>query len=434
MLIKILRNFAIFCALAGESLAADIIVNDLSFAREGLALVTIKGPIRAGDGPIFVRETGPYPYVSVIFDSPGGSLEDGLIIGETISAREYSATVGVDMSCFSACALAWLASPFRSMSMTSQVGLHAAYTQTEYGHEVSGVGNAAIGAYLNNLSMPREAIYYATQADPQSLSYLTPRMADRLGIKVYLLDDTNSDLDGDPGFDRYIGGGAVPDMIPEQFLELTSFIVLETALRVEELQYSSLADLIVEMRNGTFASVAGPFSPNEATRIMITWADLPRKAFATNGADFLYVVEDKSEQTVELEQEQIDWISAANDYLDRYPEMRAPKVIKAFDRVVLELSKDPSVAQLLHSEFLLHVHRRLLNDREFTDLNVPRMRSDLQPREGSINRLGQDTNSHVFSAGNASGIGKSKVGNLTPSQAAQFQDLPPLTMPLENLD
>jgi hypothetical protein len=434
MLIKILRNFAIFCALAGESLAADIIVNDLSFAREGLALVTIKGPIRAGDGPVFVRETGPYPYVSVIFDSPGGSLEDGLMIGETISAREYSATVGVDMSCFSACALAWLASPFRSMSMTSQVGLHAAYTQTEYGHEVSGVGNAAIGAYLNNLSMPREVIYYATQADPQSLSYLTPRMADRLGIKVYLLDDTNSDLDGDPGFDRYIGGGTLPDMIPEQFLELTSFIVLETALRVEALQYSSSADLIVEMRNGAFASVIGPFSPNEAMRIMRTWADLPRKAFTSSGADFLYVVEDKAGQNVNIEKKQEDWIDAANEYLARYPEMRAPKVIKAFDRVVLELSKDPSVAQLPHSKFLLHVHRRLLNDPEFSDLTIPQMQRDLHSHEGASNRLGQDSHSQVFSAGNSGGVGKSEFGNLTPSQAAQFQDLPPLTMPLENLD
>lgn len=188
------------------------------------------------------------------------------------------------------------------------------------------------------------------------------------------------------------------------------------------------------MRNGAFASVIGPFSPSEAIRIMKTWADMPRKAFTTSGTDFLYVIEDKAGQSVDLEQKQKDWIDAANEYLDWYPGMKAPRVITAFDEVVLELSKDQSVAQLPHSEFLLHVHRRLLNDPEFSDLSVPQMRADVRSPEGSIDRLRKNANSSFFSAGSVSKIRKTKVGNMTPSQAAQFLDLPPLTMPVEKTE
>jgi hypothetical protein len=51
----------------------------------------------------------------------------------------------------------------------------------------SGVGNALVGAYLNQIGMPETAIVYVTSAPPEGIDWLTPEKAGRVGIVFELL-------------------------------------------------------------------------------------------------------------------------------------------------------------------------------------------------------------------------------------------------------
>ena len=52
----------------------------------------------------------------------------------------------------------------------TKIGFHAARNQVT-GKE-TGSGNALIGAYLNKLRLPYPAVFYITQASPESITWL----------------------------------------------------------------------------------------------------------------------------------------------------------------------------------------------------------------------------------------------------------------------
>ena len=88
------------------------------------------------------------------------------------------------LMCASACALAWLGGIPRLMGANTHIGFHAAYNPRS-GQE-AGVANALVGAYLSQLGLPDKAVIYATQAPPNSMTWLTLPEARQVGIDVAL--------------------------------------------------------------------------------------------------------------------------------------------------------------------------------------------------------------------------------------------------------
>jgi hypothetical protein len=72
------------------------------------------------------------------------------------------------------------------MGPGARIGLHAA-SDTKSG-QVTGVGNALLGAYLNRVGLPYSAVVYVAQARPDSVTWLSFADAKRLGIEVTLLN------------------------------------------------------------------------------------------------------------------------------------------------------------------------------------------------------------------------------------------------------
>ena len=72
------------------------------------------------------------------------------------------------------------------MGATAHIGFHAAYLK-DTGQE-SGVGNALVGAYLNQIGLSESAIFYVTQSPPTSMTLLTLADAKRFGIDVSQID------------------------------------------------------------------------------------------------------------------------------------------------------------------------------------------------------------------------------------------------------
>ncbi len=156
------------------------------------ALITVEGKLELDDEKKFIDVALKHSDATVVFRSNGGNLIAGIEIGKAIWLKGFSTLVPNDTHCASACALAWLGGRVRAMSESARIGFHAA-SNADTG-EVTSVGNAVIGAYLNQLGMPTSAIVYITEPAPDQIKWLTFADAQKYGIDVqrFELEDVAS--------------------------------------------------------------------------------------------------------------------------------------------------------------------------------------------------------------------------------------------------
>jgi SPOR domain len=145
-------------------------------------LVKVTGRLESSDKDLFLRKILPLSSAVVAFDSDGGNLLAGIQIGETIRLKNFPTLVPNGKRCASSCALAWLGGTKRFMDPESKIGFHSAYNGDT--GKVTGPGNALVGAYLNKIGLPYNAVVYITSASPESMTWLNKRDAEKLGIEV----------------------------------------------------------------------------------------------------------------------------------------------------------------------------------------------------------------------------------------------------------
>lgn len=148
------------------------------------SVITIEGEIASGDEVAFEKASRGLDDALVIFNSPGGELAPGLEIGLAIRDRGFDTLVPDGYECASACALAWLGGENRAMGGEGYVGFHAAYIEVGHRAQETGAGNAVIGAYLHELGLSYDTIFFLTSSPPDSMYWLTFDDAVELGIDV----------------------------------------------------------------------------------------------------------------------------------------------------------------------------------------------------------------------------------------------------------
>ena len=183
----------------------------------------VEGDLELSDIEVFRSQVAPLSKATVAFRSDGGSLLAGIRIGMLIRVKNFTTIVPDAAQCASACAVAWLGGAHRFLGAGSKVGFHAAYVQKAGGATESGPGNAVLGAYLDQIGLPEDAIVYITQAAPNSMKWLNMEEAAQHGIDVALLppadapppsSDPNVVASQEPGADEprracdRLGGGA----------------------------------------------------------------------------------------------------------------------------------------------------------------------------------------------------------------------------------
>jgi hypothetical protein len=180
-----------FFASVASLKAAEI--NIIPDSGDGVSIVSVEGEILKGDEERFENAALSINRAIVLFNSPGGSTIAGIGIGKTIRLRGFSTGVMDDHICASACGLAWLGGTKRMMFPKSKVGFHASYI--EYGDIKleSGVGNALVGAYLNQVGLTSSAIFELTIEGPNSMKWITPEVATRYGIDTVFIPESSND-------------------------------------------------------------------------------------------------------------------------------------------------------------------------------------------------------------------------------------------------
>jgi hypothetical protein len=156
---------------------------------DDIKIIAVTGELEPGDERRFSNIAVQAKGAVVSFNSLGGFVPAAIQIGKAIRLEGFATVVSEGNTCASACALAWLGGVTRYMGNSSRVGFHAAYINTIGEKQVSSVGNALIGGYLNGLGYSESAIAYFTSAPPEGVRWLTFTEASRLGIEVRNIAD-----------------------------------------------------------------------------------------------------------------------------------------------------------------------------------------------------------------------------------------------------
>lgn len=182
--------FVLFCS--PNSYSAQITLASESTSTKP-AIVVISGEFVDGDEKTFTRTVLQIDDAVIVFTSPGGDLSAGINIGKAIRLKQFQTLVLRNDACASACALAWLGGTKRLMQPGSQVGFHAAYNNQNGSLIESGVGNALVGSYLNQLGLPERAVTYITSPAPESIQWLSFDDALQIGIDVSKFEPDEAD-------------------------------------------------------------------------------------------------------------------------------------------------------------------------------------------------------------------------------------------------
>lgn len=188
-----------FAMLASLSTANSATILSTLLPKSDVYVIAINGPILPQDYEKFRQIAVMHSKAVISFNSDGGNLIAGIQIGRLIRLRNFATLVADGERCASACALAWLGGTIRFMGARALVGFHAAYNATS-GQE-TGVGNAVVGVYLNEIGLSYKAAIYITSAAPSAITWLTVADARNLGIEVSVLGatQTSSPADTTPG-------------------------------------------------------------------------------------------------------------------------------------------------------------------------------------------------------------------------------------------
>jgi hypothetical protein len=167
---------------AAHAHAADITDQRNS---DGSHTIRITGKLAPGDAVVFRTIALEIPLrdrVEVLMTSPGGSLIASLEVGRIVRQRGWT-TVAMD-TCNSACAYIWLAGYKREIYPGTVLGFHQVGEDCASGtcQRISGLGNALLGAYLNELGFDDKAIRLFTKAPPSETTWVTPAMFAQYGI------------------------------------------------------------------------------------------------------------------------------------------------------------------------------------------------------------------------------------------------------------
>lgn len=167
--------------LAGHSARSATV--DVKTGKDQRApIIALDGEILAGDFDKFSAAVGDNYGAVLVLSSPGGATLDALDIGRMVSRMGMVTYAKAGASCSSACALIWLAGKSRYVGRSAQVGFHATSSEENGKVEVSGFGNALVGAYLAELGMSADAIVFMNEASPMSMQYLDLEKAKEIGV------------------------------------------------------------------------------------------------------------------------------------------------------------------------------------------------------------------------------------------------------------
>ena len=282
--------------------AATIDTDTETIEGREITFISVTGELVSGDEESFADAVIRVKAGAVVFDSPGGDLVAGIEIGKAIRLKGLKTLVAGGDMCASACALAWLGGIDRFMADGARIGFHAVTLVDDPAHRAHSVGNALVGAYLNQLGLPDVAVAYITQAQPNEMQWLTLSDAARVGIAVERLTSPQEEevpaarTEQPPVAERERPEPAAPASWASlgEWIQLFSrdTVTDATALASDYHRYFANTE-VFRYDNGWYVVVLGPYpqgtARNELDRLLSVGL-IPEDSLVTQGLRFADLV------------------------------------------------------------------------------------------------------------------------------------------------
>lgn len=215
------------CVLLGQASASAATLTKVENGRPGTATFLLQGPIVAGDHERMEKAIARLPSgtrASVMLESPGGLVTEGLMLGELFHRYGVATIVkGNGAICYSACALAFLGGrdpatnrPMRIKMSGGQLGFHQfrrsfdplkVYTRADYETEVAAAQEVTgkIVTYLKRIGEGLSKLQLMLRAPSQSMNVISNAECLERGIDI--LDEATGKLieAGSPQHQRVSG-------------------------------------------------------------------------------------------------------------------------------------------------------------------------------------------------------------------------------------
>ena len=164
-------------------------------------VLSVTGTIMPGSAAAFATEIESYgEYVkTVALDSPGGSVNDALEMGQLIRERGFATSVASGALCASSCPLVFAGGTERVAGPEAAIAVHQIYAATPSDSSVASrlaaAGNAMsdaqamtaqISRYLIEMGIDSEVWLRALETPPDRLSYFSPDSLIRLKLATRL--------------------------------------------------------------------------------------------------------------------------------------------------------------------------------------------------------------------------------------------------------
>jgi hypothetical protein len=150
--------------------------------------IVVSGVILLEDQAKFSNAATASSNAVVVLNSQGGATLTALEMGKAIRLKGFATAVPENALCASACALMWLAGSPRFIGEGAHIGFHASYIDRNGTLTESGMANALVGAYLNQLGLSQKAIAFVTSAPPQGMEWLDAGKAQAIGVDVVWME------------------------------------------------------------------------------------------------------------------------------------------------------------------------------------------------------------------------------------------------------
>ena len=163
----ITRSLAIvITVMSANASSADVSVESAGPAQP--TRIIVNGALSWDEADQFIQKVEAVSNGIVFFNSKGGDLLAGLIIGQTIRQKKFATVVKRDGLCESVCGLAWLGGVQRFLEPPMRIGFRAASDDWE-------PGNASLAAYLNEIGLSASAKNFITDAPRDGMNRLDHR-------------------------------------------------------------------------------------------------------------------------------------------------------------------------------------------------------------------------------------------------------------------
>lgn len=211
----------------------------------------------------------------VHFNSPGGSLIEGIKLGRALRTLGFNTTIGIHSSdprlesdntsiCASACAYAFAGGVNRYVNeYTGKLGIHQFYSGSRVASisgETAQAYSGLIVAYLDEMGVDAKAFTLAAMTTSNDMVWLTPELAEEL---------------------RFSNNGSTPTTAEIRVIGMQPY------LRLEQEHDSSVARVLFNCKDKTIAMLFGIVTDPEGTDMIISY---PKRSYLEADQSELLVV------------------------------------------------------------------------------------------------------------------------------------------------